>query len=64
VLDFGGLGVEAIPVQLVLHRVGLTVALGLLAAGATRIDERGAGLLVVGGVGWILGLVMPLVGYV
>ena len=64
VLDFGGLGVRAIPVQLALHRVGLTVALGLVAAGATRIDERGAGLLVVGSAGWLLGLLMPLLGYV
>lgn len=64
VLDFGGLGVRAIPVQLALHRVGLTVALGLVAAGATRIDERGAGLLAVGGAGWLLGLLMPLLGYV
>lgn len=64
VLDFGALGVTAIPVQLALYRVGLLVALGLLAAGATRVDERGAGLLVVGGFGWLLGLIMPLAGYV
>ncbi|MFC7134386.1 MULTISPECIES: hypothetical protein [Salinibaculum] len=64
VLDFGGLGVRSIPIQLALHRVGLTVALGLVAAGATRIDDRGAGLIVVGVVGWLLGLVMPLLGYV
>jgi preprotein translocase subunit Sss1 len=36
----------------------------LLAAGATRVDDRGAGLLLVGGLGWLLGLVMPLAGYV
>jgi hypothetical protein len=64
VLDFGGMGVGAIPVQVALHRVGLTVALGLIAAGATDIDERGVGLLVIGSTGWILGLLMPLFGYV
>lgn len=63
VLDFGGLGITSIPVQLALHRIGLAVALGLVAAGATRIDERGGGLLLVGVVGWIVGLAMPLFGY-
>ena len=64
VLDFGGLGIHTIPVQLALHRIGLAVALGLIAAGATRIDERGGGLLLVGVVGWIVGLAMPLFGYI
>jgi len=63
VLDFGGLGVNAVPVQLVLHRIGLAFALGLIAAGSTRIDERGGGLLAVGIVGWVVGLGMPLFGY-
>lgn len=64
VLDFGGLGISSIPVQLVLHRVGLACGLGLIAAGSSHIDERGAGLLVLGILGWVTGLVMPLVGYV
>lgn len=64
VLDFGGLGIGAVPVQLVIYRVGLAFALGLIAAGASHIDERGAGLLVVGIAGWLIGLLMPLVGYV
>jgi hypothetical protein len=64
VLDFGGLGISSIPVQLVLHRVGLACGLGLIAAGSSHIDERGAGLLVLGSLGWITGLVMPLAGYV
>jgi hypothetical protein len=64
VLDFGGMGIRTIPVQVALHRVGLTVALGLVAAGATDIDERGVGLLVIGSAGWVLGLLMPLFGYI
>jgi hypothetical protein len=64
VLDFGGIGVSRIPVQLVLHRVGLACALGLIAAGSTHIDERGAGLLVIGIAGWLVGLAMPLAGYI
>ncbi|WP_136717398.1 hypothetical protein [Halorientalis salina] len=63
VVDFGGLGITSVPVQLALHRIALSVALGLIAAGATRIDERGGGLLLVGIVGWIVGLGMPLFGY-
>lgn len=64
VLDFGGLGISSIPVQLVLHRVGLACGLGLIAAGSSHIDDRGAGLLVLGILGWVTGLLMPLVGYV
>ena len=62
VLDFGGIGVSRIPVQLVLHRVGLACGLGLVAAGGANIDERGAGLLVLGTLGWLVGLAMPLAG--
>lgn len=64
VLDFGGIGISRIPVQLVLHRVGLACGLGLIAAGSAHIDERGAGLLVLGIVGWLVGLAMPLAGYI
>lgn len=64
VLDFGGLGISSIPVQLVLHRVGLACGLGLIAAGSSHIDERGAGLLLLGSLGWLIGLAMPLLGHV
>lgn len=63
VLDFGGLGIRSVPIELAIHRVGLAVALGLIAAGATRIDERGGSLLLVGVLGWLVGLAMPLFGY-
>lgn len=63
VLDFGGLGISNLPVQLALHRAGLASALGLIAAGATDVDERGIGLLALGVVGWLVGLWMPLFGY-
>lgn len=64
VLDFAGLGVTTLPIQLILHRLALLFALGLIAAGAARTDARGSGLFVVGVLGWIVGLVMPLLGYV
>lgn len=63
VLDFGGIGIGSVPIELAIHRVGLAVALGLIAAGATRIDERGGSLLFVGALGWLVGLAMPLFGY-
>lgn len=64
VLDFAGLGITALPIELLLHRIGLLVALGLVAAGATRVDTEGRGLLVVGLLGWVVGVAMPLFGYV
>ncbi|QSW98217.1 hypothetical protein [Haloterrigena alkaliphila] len=63
ILDFVGLGVTALPVELLLHRVGLVVALGIVAAGSARNDAEGAGLLALGLVGWCIGLAMPLLGY-
>ena len=64
VLDFAGLGITTVPIELLLYRLGLLFALGLMAAGAARSDIQGKGLLGLGLVGWIVGLVMPLVGYV
>lgn len=63
VLDFAGLGVTTLPIRLILHRLGLLFALGLIAAGAARTDTRGSSLFIVGLLGWIIGLVMPLLGY-
>lgn len=64
VMDFAGLGVAAVPIQLLVHRIGLLFALGLTAAGATRSDAAGRGLLGLGLAGWIVGLGMALFGYV
>ncbi|MDL5360670.1 hypothetical protein [Halalkalicoccus sp. NIPERK01] len=63
VMDFAGLGVAAVPIELLLHRLGLTFALGLIAAGAARSDARGRGLLALGLLGWTVGLAMALFGY-
>lgn len=63
VMDFAGLGIAVVPIELLLHRIGLTVALGLIAAGAARSDVRGQGLLGLGLLGWIGGLGTALFGY-
>ncbi|WP_435360974.1 hypothetical protein [Haloarchaeobius sp. DFWS5] len=39
VVDYGLIGISVLPIELVLHRVGCVVAIGLVAAGATRLDE-------------------------
>ena len=62
-LDFVVLGIATLPLELLVHRLGLMVALGLLAAGAARSDAEGAALFGFGLVGWIVGLAMPLLGY-
>ena len=67
VLDFVWIGITTLPLQLLVHRLGLMIALGLLAAGAARSDAEGAVLFGIGLLGWIVGLAMPLqvsVGYV
>ncbi|XVH30474.1 hypothetical protein ACNS7O_08680 [Haloferacaceae archaeon DSL9] len=64
VLDFGALGLTWIPIRLALHRIGLLVALGLLAYGVARGRDSADRhpLAVVGAVGWVIGLLMPLLG--
>lgn len=63
ILDFVGIGITTLPIQLLLHRLGLMIALGLLAAGAARSDGEGVVLFGIGLLGWIIGLAMPLLGY-
>jgi hypothetical protein len=62
VSDFLLVEVTMVPIRLVLHRVGLAVAIGAIAAGTARLDVRGGPLLFVGIVSWAIGLVLPLLG--
>lgn len=64
VIDFILVNISMIPIDLILHRFGLMVALGLVAAGAARFDEPGKSLFMLGMVGWIVGLLLPLLGYI
>lgn len=53
VLDYGFIGIRVLPIEIVLHRVGLAVGIGLIAAGATRLREfELRRSLLVGGLLW------------
>lgn len=60
-LEFGGIGVTQIPIQLALHRTTLIVALGLFALGVSRGDRWTVGA---GSATWALALAAPLAGVV
>lgn len=65
-LDYGWLHVETIPVDVVVQRMLLTVALGLIAAGAARRaarDSRFNAMVLGGAVMWLLIVVGTLFGY-
>ncbi|AUX09197.1 hypothetical protein AArcSl_1568 [Halalkaliarchaeum desulfuricum] len=59
-IDFGMVSVTFIPIRLVLHRIGLLLALSLIAAGSAMDDQRGKQFLAVGLATWFLGLALPL----
>ncbi|GAA0519073.1 hypothetical protein SAMN04488066_12237 [Halorubrum aquaticum] len=56
VLDFAALGV-AVPPGLIVHRVAVLAALGLVAVGRATTDRS---VLVAGALAWVLGLALPL----
>ncbi len=60
VLDFAALGV-AVPAGLIVHRVAILAALGLIAVG--RAAEDGP-VLAAGALAWITGLALPLAGVI
>ncbi|WP_418283822.1 hypothetical protein [Halorubrum sp. DTA46] len=60
VLDFAALGV-AVPPGLIVHRVALLAALGIVAVGRAA-DDRPA--LAVGLLAWVIGLALPLAGVI
>jgi hypothetical protein len=63
VLDFSAVGVDAVPVDLILHRFALLVSVGLVAAGsASRTGDRDLRLAGLGAVGWVASLALPLFG--
>jgi len=66
-LDYGFVGVDTLPIDVVVQRVLLVVALGLIAAGAPQRSTRGSrwnDLLAVGTALWVVLLVGILLGYI
>jgi len=75
VYDFAAIDVGTVPLQLILHRLGLLFTLGLLAVGVVnshnsgRFGEEGTvtesdpPLIVIACHGWFVGLGLPLFGY-
>jgi len=74
VYDFAAIGVGVVPIQLVLHRLGLLLALGMLAV--TLVGSHNSGqlenhagersdppLIIVAAAAWLVGLALPLFGY-
>ena len=67
VVDYSLLGIQALPLTIIVHRAGVAVALGLIAAGATptvRESGRTTRLSGTGLILWIGLLVAPLAGLV
>jgi len=75
VYDFTAIGLGVVPVELVLHRVGLAITLGMLAVAvidshntgrfgkAGSVDEPDPPIIVIVGLAWLVGLGLPLFGY-
>lgn len=64
VVDFWSLGVTSIPPRLLLHRIGLVVAIGVVAAGCARPDRTGRWQRWIGLAAWAAVLALPLAGMI
>lgn len=65
VVDAVAMGVSVLPLQFVLHRTAVLLAVGLIAYGSAYESDRKRPLPLVGGIlGWLLVLVLPALGYV
>ena len=65
IVDFAAMGVNVLPLRVVLHRGSVLGAIGLLAVGGalTAERERRHDALLAGCLGWVLTLAAPLFGY-
>lgn len=63
-LEHALLELAGVPIELLLHRLGASVALGVVAAGGAATGPSGKRLLLLGGGGWTLSLTLPLVGLI
>ncbi len=64
-VDYVLMEVAVLPIRVALHRLSVVLAIGLLAAGtAAAGDERTSAPQLVGVIGWLLALALPLFGYI
>lgn len=65
VVDFAAMGVSLLPIRVILHRVAVVTALGLIAVGGALAAEQDGypPPLFVGLAGWLAALLAPLFGY-
>lgn len=65
VIDFAAMGVSLLPIRVILHRVAVVTALGLIAVGGSLAAEQDGypPPLFVGVAGWLAALLAPLFGY-
>jgi hypothetical protein len=64
-VDFVLMGVDVLPIRFALHRLAVLLAVGLVAAGgATATADRDRVPLLLGLIGWLLALALPLFGYI
>jgi hypothetical protein len=64
VVDLAVMGVSAVPLPFVLHRLAVLSAIGLIAVGVTfRREDANRAPLAIGVAGWIAVIVLPALGY-
>ncbi len=66
VVDYAVIGIDVLPIDLVLHRIGVLVAVGLIAGGAARSAKPGGakGVRLAGAGRWVLLLGSTLAGWI
>lgn len=64
-VDFATMGVAVVPLRVILHRIAVAVAVGLVAYGSATAAAGGPRRpAVVGVLGWAVGVLAPLFGYI
>ena len=66
IVDYVAMGTAVVPLRVILHRIAILLAIGLIAiGGAIALEEDGWPTpLVVGAAAWVLGIVAPVFGYI
>ncbi|MFO7927670.1 MAG: hypothetical protein ACQET5_04300 [Halobacteriota archaeon] len=64
--DYAAMGTSVLPLRVVLHRLAVLLAIGLIAVGGAKAVEQDEipAPLIVGAVGWTVSILAPLFGYI